>query len=277
LAVSQRIKFRCASCNKPLSIGRRKIGAAVACPKCKTKTVVPETSFESSASDAEESLLNEFQVYDDDFDEPSLVYADDEISRKAELQLNDRLSVPRKAVYFQGVLLGIVAIFFFLLGLLIGSTTAPKNQGAQSGANVSGTVLVPGENGLMGDEGAVVILLPTGEAPNQRFDSVELQPGRTLTGSNPEVPLIRGFGGNICTANRAGNFQMIVDSKQEYVLIVISKNGKRLRDLDDRFYSEVGFYFTNPEELVLDRICYYKKIRPARANVRVGEINLSEK
>ena len=41
------------------------------CPKCKTKTVVPETSFESSASDAEESLLNEFQVYDDDFDEPS--------------------------------------------------------------------------------------------------------------------------------------------------------------------------------------------------------------
>lgn len=277
MAVSQRIKFRCVSCNKPLSIGRRKIGAAVACPKCKAKTVVPETSFESSSDDSEENLLNEFQVYDEDFDEPSLVYADDEISRKTDLHLNDRLSVPRKVVYFQGALLGIVAVAFFLLGLLIGNTTAPRNQSVESEANVSGTVLVAGESGLIGDEGAVVILLPTGEAPNQRFDSVELQPGRTLTGSNPEVPLIRGFGGNICTANRAGNFQMIVDSKKEYILIVISKNGKRTRDLEDKFYSEVGFYFTNPEELVLDQICYYKKIRPARANVRLGEINLSEK
>lgn len=275
--MSQRIKFRCASCDKPLSIGRRKIGAAVSCPKCKTQTIVPETSFETLTDDSEENPFSEFQVFDDDFDEPDLVYAEDTLPRKAELKLNDRLSVHRRVVYFQGALLGIVAVFFFLLGLLIGNTTAPDNPAGDSESNVSGTILFTKDGALIGDEGAVVMLLPTGERPDQRFDSIELQPGRTLTSSNPEVPLIRSFGGNICTANRAGNFQMIVDSKKEYILIVVSKNGQRSRALEDKFYSDVGFYFNEPEDLVLDRICYFKKIRPARSNVRLGEIDLTEK
>lgn len=265
LSTSQRIKFRCTSCEKPLSIGRKKIGATVTCPRCKSKIVVEEQS------DPDESnSFDEFEVYD----EPELVYSETEVKR-SESKLNDRLSVPRRIVYFQGSLLGIVALLFFLLGLMVGFANSGGNRENDSNSKITGTILVEGDNGIIADEGAVVFLMPAGSRPPQRFNAEELQPGRTFTGNNPEVPLIRGFGGNVCTANRAGTFYATVPSDREYLLVVISAKGKRSGKIPSDYYSELGHLFTSLDQLADDRVCYFKRILPTKANERIGEIRLN--
>lgn len=273
MSVSLRIKFRCSHCQKPLSIGRKKAGATVTCPKCKKKITVPEDNELMDREDSEENPFEEFQVFDDEFDEPELVYSEEEKPGAAtRTELNDRLSVSRKMVYFQGALLGIVAILFFLLGLVVGSSTQSKpSSEASVKSNVKGIVLLDDNTA---DEGAVVFLLPTNKRPASRFESEELLPGRTFTSANPEVPLIRRFGGNVCTANQAGQFQLTVAPDQEYVLFVVSANARRNRELDSEYHSTVGHYFTSLENMTEGRICFYKKVMPRKTNENLGKIVL---
>lgn len=272
MSASPRIKFRCSHCDKLLSIGRKKAGAEVACPQCQTKITVPPDDQPAPATDSPDNLFSEFQVYDDEYDEPELIYEDNPATDSAASgTLNERLSVSRRVIYWQGALLGIVAVLFFLLGLLIGSSSQPRSGTADDISVVSGTIVLEDS---IGDEGAVVFLLPTESRPDARFEAEELRPGRVFTSANPEVPLIRGFGGNVCTANRAGQFEMKVTSNREYVLLVVSANATRGGELDSDFHTELGHYFSSLDNLTEGRACFYKKVLPLRSRENFGEIKL---
>lgn len=240
------------------------------CPKCNEKIIVPneDDDFSSPAGGSDENgPFQEFQVFDDDFDEPELVY-DAQTEATGSPKLNDRLSVPRRMVYLQGILLGIVAIVFFLLGLLVGSG-GRQSSAAVDRAIVTGTVVLDDRSA---DEGAVVFLLPSRSRPGAKFESEELRPGRTFTSANPEVPLIRRFGGNVSTTNRAGQFEMQVEPNREYILLVVSANGSRTDELDSDFHSTLGPYFTSLDNLTEGKACYYKRVLPLRTRENLGEI-----
>ena len=271
MSLSTRIKFRCSSCDKPLSIGRRKAGAKVTCPKCKASIVVPLDSELEDPEDSRENPFGEFEVYDE-FDEPELIYEEDSAGRKNDKPaLNGRISISRKLVYFQGALLGIVAIVFFLLGLIAGSTDSTPSSQKNSRSNVRGRVLLA--NNTV-DEGAVVFLLPSGSGPETRFETEELLVGRSFTSSNPEVPLIRRFGGNVSTVNQAGQFQLSVKPNREYSLVIISANGTRTGELDPDLHSEVGHYFTSLDDLTEGRSFFFKKVMPLGKTLDLGDLTI---
>ncbi|MEC9092563.1 MAG: hypothetical protein VX438_07660 [Planctomycetota bacterium] len=234
--------------------------------------VVPdEHRNDEHRNDDESNPFSEFQVFDDDFDEPELIYEPDTSSSSdLKQKLNDRLSIPRRMVYIQGVLLGIVAVLFFLLGLMVGSKAdSAKGSQANNRSLVKGRVFVGNE---IADEGAVVFLFPSKLRPAGRFETEELVPGRSFTSGNPEVRLIRNFGGNVSTVNQAGQFEMLVQSNREYVLFVVSANSKRTRDLDSDYHSNVGHYFTSLDHLAADRVCYYRKVMPIGSRENLGQI-----
>ena len=233
---------------------------------------MPEENELVDKDDSEENPFDEFQVFDDQYDEPELVYQDGETSDAGSAaKLNDRLSVPRNLVYVQGALLGIVAILFFFLGLIVGSAGKSDKNAKVDSATVKGLIVL---DNSVADEGAVVFLLPTRQRPTSKFEAEELRPGRTFTSANPEVPIIRKFGGNVCTTNQAGQFEMKVKPNQEYVLLVVSANGSRRGELDSDYHTNVGHYFTSLDDLTEGKVCFYKKVLPLRATENLGEISL---
>lgn len=276
LSANARVKFRCENCEKPLSIGRRKIGVKVTCPRCKSSIVVPAESDVPQPSPNSQNPFDEFAVYDDEFDEPELVY-EDEKPTAATKKLNQRLSIPRRAVYIQGALLGIVAVFFFMLGLLIGNSGGSGNPTRVTMTKVIGAIRLNEGDAVVLDEGAVVFLFPTGKRPDTKFDAEELQPGRMFTNANPEVSLIRKFGGNVCTANRNGDFQMLVEPGREYILMVISASGTRTAELSSEYYEELGQYFTSLDILAGNQACFYKRILPQRETENLGTVSINSR
>ena len=270
MSLSPRIKFRCSECEKPLSIGRKKAGATVTCPKCQSEILVPMDTELIDREDSEENPFSEFEVFDDEFDEPELIYDDSADSlHNQPAKLNDRLSVPRKVIYLQGALLGAVAILFFLLGLIVGSKGQSQSAGNAKESTVRGMVVL---DDFSADEGAVVFLLPSKSRPSSKFESEELRPGRVFTSANPEVALIRQFGGNVCTTNRAGQFEMKVSPNKEYILLVVSGNSSRSLELESEIHTNVGHYFTSLDNLADGKTCYFKRVLPMTSIENVGEI-----
>lgn len=143
------VRFTCTSCQGTLSIGRRKIGCEITCPRCQATLVVPGreeggivqtlgrlTHPESS----DVATLPELIVYDD---VPRIVDA----PRRApspqtpaeEYAYDPRLvAVSRNFIYFQGALIGVLALVAFVLGFLLGyanqppAKPAPANPTAES-------------------------------------------------------------------------------------------------------------------------------------------------
>ena len=106
------VRFVCTQCGQLLSVGSRKAGAHVDCPKCRAELLVPGGSADAGADqDVDASSPEPTHDIDD-----GIVYE----AGRAELTKepsSDTLVVPRRVVYMQGALLSIVALVSFPISI----------------------------------------------------------------------------------------------------------------------------------------------------------------
>lgn len=173
------VQFVCTYCAQLLSVGSRKIGTEVECPRCRRNLTVPdpETAAASVAmrqaqrAPAPESPLPEFLVYDEPetsaLDAPPVIITDrpvqppplpvrappplpnsttsDPLWQKLTPQrgCQPMLLISRRTLYVQAGILGFTTLAAFGLGYLIGFGVAPKSA-ASPAAQAGEATLVQG-------------------------------------------------------------------------------------------------------------------------------------
>ncbi len=167
---------------------------------------------------------------------------------------------PRRTLYVQGVLVTVLALVFFGTGYFMGRGSATLELELQHEETLRQRTLVEGRlvyrpepQRVAGDEGAVIIALPTDAAPDTPL---------TVHGIRPQDPnppqslqslrLLDELGGAYTRANAEGHFDMIVPDQGDYYILLISRNAGRPRgtDPDEADLLEIGRYFTMPERLI---------------------------
>ncbi len=270
------IRFYCPRCRGLLSIGSRKTGAEIQCPKCGHSQTVPSEEAADAALAMEQFsgletavVVPELAVYDDDpvpldapprrRSAPTPVPADP----KAKLfyTAGDFVIFPRQTLYGQAILLPVIALLAFAAGYLIGRGDASyelfldEQSAGREEVLVEGKLVYdPGAGGLEGDEGAVAIILPRDKRPERKFSVVGIRPHETPLESDRTVRGIRELGGVYARADASGSFNPLILTGKYYVLL-ISRHADRADDdrLDELDKKQMGEYFDDPSNLIRDQ------------------------
>ena len=237
------IKFACEHCGKRLRVKAKQAGLRVKCPKCEGKIHVPEATAEdlegegdrsdsANGQDDDANPYAEFVVYDDEV-EWHYESDDDEYAPQLSTATDlDRVAVPRRVLYVQGILLAVVAIISFLLGMMVnGGGTKESVDVAPVPCVLSGEVVYETGGGRsLPDDGSVVIALPTGQrpAPTGKAPVEGLRPGDPIPrGDSDNLRIIRAIGGAYARTDAAGRYQLTVPDTGRYFVLIVSKNKYR--------------------------------------------------
>lgn len=252
------IRFTCNHCGSRLSVSSRKAGMASQCPKCHHPLTVPtpeprqrvpdgeaprESAGPSRDDEAKEDPFAQFIVYDE---EPELVYASDEedVPPYAEdLPIDPtKVAVPRRILYLQGILLGVVALSCFALGVLVGASRSgggPEVHVPQP-CFVRGTIAIrSGAGDPIPDQGAVAIVVPQDRHPEQKAELDGLRPqDPPPDDTHPGLLAIQSIGGAYARTDENGRFELRVPDTGKYYLLVIST--RRSGSTEDHPKSELA-------------------------------------
>lgn len=160
-------------------------------------------------------------------------------------------------MYYQGFLLGAVALSFFVFGMVVGSRSEPAVPGAVlQPCTISGEIrfAAAGGSGASSDEGARVIVVPQAVRPDQKAAASGLRPGDAEpTEDHVGVALLRSLGGDVASVDDRGRFQCRVPSPGRYYILVISRHAKRPEQaaLEGRDLAQIGRYIS-PAATLLD-------------------------
>lgn len=129
------VRFTCSVCNQLLSIGRRKIGSEVVCPKCKSRILVPapEPAAVHAAAEESEARAAVGQLPDADFtpfmydDVPTLVVVPSNVATSGTRSATQigTVNISRTILYAQAALIALVAVIGFSFGYLSGRIAGP--------------------------------------------------------------------------------------------------------------------------------------------------------
>jgi hypothetical protein len=175
----------------------------------------------------------------------------------------DLVSISRRVLYAQAVVIAMVAAIFFMAGYVLGPGRAEKKEERVERKERFGkTVDIPGTitfGNAAGsptiDPGAVVILLPKGGALADRLASEGLRPADPMPADDmPTVAAIKYLGGAYLRADERGEIDLAVNSGRYYVL-VISKGAARQagRKITTQDAEEMRQVFADPDTLIGDR------------------------
>ena len=183
------------------------------------------------------------------------------------------ITLPRRIVYFQAALLGIIATTFFVFGMMVGTLTS-RNQGSPKivDCTVTGTVVIRENGEIQPDAGAVVILLPTGKNPEKRRNPRIVHPDSFQPVDNEIIDEIHQLGGAVVRTDAQGKFNVLVDSPARYEVIVISKNGQNDDELTKKEMATLSTYFMPVEQLRKGKSIHVSSVRLETTRERIGEI-----
>jgi phage FluMu protein Com len=262
------IKFACEHCGARLSVSSRKAGAQAKCPKCQQVLQIPATARGEDAAPPdtagqpsgappaagpreEGDPLAEFLVYDS---EAELIYAtDDEDSTsqagfRASLDPH-KIAIPRSILYMQGALLGLVALFSLLIGVLFGRGCSPAAQIADDGPQaclVTGVVALQDARGeTTPDAGAVVVIVPRDLRPERQASMLGLRPQDPPPDPDHDgLQTLFGLGGDYARTDAEGRFQLRVPNRGNYFLLAISAHaGQDDREQPKSTLAQIGRFF----------------------------------
>ncbi len=261
------IKFACEHCGARLSVSSRKAGAQAKCPKCQQVLQIPATARGEDAAPldtavqpsgampaagpSEDDPLTQFLVYDS---EAELIYAtDDEDSTsqagfRASLDPH-KVAVPRSILYMQGALLGLVALFSLLVGILFGRGCSPAAQIADEGPQaclITGVVALQDARGeTTPDGGATVVMVPRDLRPERQASMLGLRPQDPPPDpDHAGLQTLYGLGGDYARTDAEGRFQLRVPNRGNYFLLAISAHaGQDDREQPKATLAQIGRFF----------------------------------
>jgi len=151
-------------------------------------------------------------------------------------------------LYVEAVLYLMVAIVAFSLGYLFGrggSTVVSKDDtDVQNRVPLEGKVLV-GKDTKLGDEGAVVVVVPEAKITDKLLPTAGLQPHEgSFAADDPALVALHELGGNATRTNPSGDFTLFVPVPGSYRVLIISGQATRRPDGPR--------YFDSPRDLLKD-------------------------
>lgn len=256
------IRFSCPQCHQRLSVASQKAEQDVKCPRCRQLVRVPADSTDTTspppllpALGAEVSLTSVAEQVDE------LVYAEGEGESSAPRgRAGQFVVIRRRIIYLQGFLLGLVALVFFVFGMVVGnrSDSGPATSLGQP-CTVSGRVLYDSPvQQSMPDEDSTVIIVPLASRPDQKAAVEGLRPGDPVPGEeHAGVALIRSLGGDYARVDRSGRFRVRVMTPGRYYLLVVSRHARRAGDEQPQVkdLAQIGRYVV-PATSLLDNQRY---------------------
>lgn len=191
----------------------------------------------------------------------------------------EHLSIPRRMVYVYGGLIAVVALFFFLFGLMTGKNldrtrarvTAPKVEKCV----VTGTVMFKRDNQRFPDVGSLVILVPTQSTPDVRPQGESLHPSQKAAVDSPDAQLIRTFGGEVARVDGSGQFRVTLAGGQKYDLLIISANLQSNQGIDRELRAMWGRVFVPIEPVIGDQACYASQVQTGQEVVELDPVVLN--
>jgi hypothetical protein len=214
--------------------------------------IAPESPIGASGPDADPYAR--FLVYDD---ETELVYEDLESPAPVEtsgLAFDPaKVTVPRRLLYLQGILLGVVALAGFALGVLTGtgaSSVAVIHEPVPCVVFGRIALKTASEDTIM-DRGAVAMIFPQGARPETKLEIVGLRPrDPEPRDDHPAVLAIRSLGGDYARADQDGAFRLRVPDRGKYFVLVISASRRGTGDEIPRtIRAQLGRFFQLDSDL----------------------------
>jgi hypothetical protein len=270
------IRFLCLECAQLLSIGTRKAGTEIECPKCGAKQTVPSPEAATATvtpptnTQTEEDPI-QIVVYDDA--PPSVAASPRPSPRPAESvwarvfpglrdaeASREMILLPRHTLYVHAGLFLVVAVVGLSAGYTIGRGSAALSRFEAEGKVAGQRVLVegklvydPGTGQLAPDADSVVILLPEANTPKKKIAAPDLRPADPAPPPSFEgVRRIKDLGGVYLRSDAAGTFSAVLPEGGKYYVLLISHQTRRppdsaveAIDLDD-----LGRYFIRPGYLI---------------------------
>lgn len=275
------IRFLCRECGQLLSIGRRKAGTVIECPKCAAVQVVPgEDTARAGGGQAvslpsQDGSVAEVATEKEEPGEwatsaaPPIVPertfgppppSPSDVSRSPP---DEWILFRRSTIYVQGVLFVLVALVSLGLGVAIGRVStyvAPvRGQTAASG-DEPGQVLVdgrlsydPGDGRPAGDQHAVALFLPENPKPAVLIPISGLRPQDSPpVASNQGLRGLEALGGVYARAGASGGFHAVLPHGGKYYLLLISRHANRPEDdyIDEVDRGQIGEYFNRAADLI---------------------------
>lgn len=272
------IRFFCPQCRGLLSIGRRKAGTEIQCPKCGYPQTVPSEEAAAAAMAMQQFggletavEVPELAVYDDEpvplssprgrprrMAEPAPIRAATEKFYRA---AGDVVVYPRQTLYYHAMLFPVVALVAFAAGYLIGRGDASYElfiAGESAGKEevlVEGRLVYdPGTGKLEGDGESIAILLPRDKRPKKKFSVLGIRPHESPAESHATIRGVRELGGVYARAKPSGAFDSLALTGKYYVLLISRHADRPAADLlDELDKKQIGEYFDDPATLIRDQ------------------------
>ena len=219
---------------------------------------MPTTPFEPPIEIAEPPLSSElFEVRE----APPLRSAASVSASAQELGFDpDRVSISRRAIYALGALLAGLSLVAFGLGYAVGGAgsgaSAAAKQPPAGPFRLDGRLTFQRDGQDLGDEGAVVVVLPKGATLGEKIPITGLSPGDSPPADDHQgVRAIQTLGGTYRRADKEGRFEVTVPTGGKYYLLVLSNNSRRGGDekIKPAELGAMARFFAGAADLIADR------------------------
>jgi hypothetical protein len=182
-------------------------------------------------------------------------------SAAAAMSRSPFVQVSRLALYSIGALIVGASLLSFLLGFFMGRLTpsADNMRGANSPRRITGRLTYESRLGaIAADSEAVVVVLPVGREPDEKFDAMAIRPDVPRPDAHhPTILGIRSIGGDITRTRANGEFSVEVPRAGEYFVLFLSGNLQRSSDEPPTTMqiAQIAHYF-RPADMLLGANAY---------------------
>ena len=242
------------------------------CPKCTyAKGQAVPTVTGSPATPPAPPINDPYQQFTVFDEQTEWIYDGEELpsgTRYQELPVDaNKVAVPRKVIYLQGILLSLVAISCFSLGMLVGQqNSALSNRSAPSQpCLIQGLVSYTSNAGQrMPDDRAVIIALPETLKLDEKLNHREL--GVTEhppdTNRHPDILLLRTAGGNHVWSNARGEYRIQLTQTGNYFFLFLSRHRARPENFvhDRKQLAQIGRYFESAIDLLGNKSYQWERV-----------------
>ena len=259
-------RFACQHCGQLFNVSSKKIGIQLHCPKCQASIVVP-TMEDAANSAAPKGPGGPELAVSPPLPPPAAAAPpparegppEDGWKQPAPPPVDcSKLTISRKVVYTQGILLGVVGLLAFLLGILVARTWPDSPDGATAGVqtpgNIRGQITYTASDGSAApDVGCVVLAVPANSLPDEKLEIRGLRPqDRKLPIDHSTIQALRVLGGAQARTDDQGSFQLDLPHSGPYFLLLVSARARRRSGNlpNGKDLAEMGRYVTSAFELL---------------------------
>lgn len=284
------VRFNCNECKTLLSVGRRKIGERIDCPKCGAKITVPIIDALTGRpvrpkTKGDRQLVSPSTIdddpADDDPDAPIAEYVvrGDEVDPAANPGgiANGPPTGRGITMSVGGFLIQWCVIMLALVGAFFGgywyhlfqqtespptTTTGDPLTQAVPGVIVEGAVVYePSPGRVEPDVGSMVFLFPVEPVPETPLEGAALSPS-TAIGAAYEAATadLEQIGGAAAKTDEEGKFLAATPASGDFYVLIVSSTTRRSGEIDSEDREEMAAYLDDPSAVIGDRRYFWDRI-----------------